>query len=339
MEMQEGRSTDLTYELLKGAIDVHVHPGPHIKSSPRLSDPIQTAIEARDAGMRALVYLDVSQMTNGITWLVNRHVPDFQVFGGLILNSVYDGMNPRAVKTAIHYGDGAKYIQFGTHCSHYQASREGRYIDGKYVLLKDLYPKFRKEELARSIRIPVDEKPDQKLDEILKLIAENPHMYIDTGHISPEEAVRLVDLKKKYGYEKVVVSSSVAKVAGIDQLKYMVNKGALVEFTYAAYAAGVVIPGTHYYIEPEYMSIDEGMTDTPTGGIRQVYDLITAIGPENCVLGTDLGRYTMATPLAGMREFIACLLDMGITPQDIRIMTRRNPEWLLGLEPQESQSE
>lgn len=55
-ELREGRSLALTFELLKGAIDVHVHAGPHLKSSPRRVDPIEAAIQARDAGMRAIVF-------------------------------------------------------------------------------------------------------------------------------------------------------------------------------------------------------------------------------------------------------------------------------------------
>jgi len=45
--LQEGRSLELTQELLKGAIDIHVHPGPHLKSSPRRLDPIEVADGSR----------------------------------------------------------------------------------------------------------------------------------------------------------------------------------------------------------------------------------------------------------------------------------------------------
>ena len=96
--LPEGRSLDLTYRLLEGAIDIHVHAGPHLTSSPRRVDPFEAAQEAKAAGMQAIVFLDVFEMTNGTSWLVNKVVPDFQTFGGLILNTVYGGMNPRAVK-------------------------------------------------------------------------------------------------------------------------------------------------------------------------------------------------------------------------------------------------
>ena len=57
--LPEGRSLERSEELLRGAIDIHVHAGPHIFSSPRRVDPFQAAIQARDAGMRAIVYMDV----------------------------------------------------------------------------------------------------------------------------------------------------------------------------------------------------------------------------------------------------------------------------------------
>lgn len=336
--LPEGRSLELTHDLLRGAIDIHVHPGPHLKSSPRRMDPIETAIEARDAGMRAIVLKDVFEMSNGTAWLVNRHVPDFKVYGGLILNTVYGGMNPRAFKTAIYYGDGAKYLDFGAHSTYYQAAKEGRMVDGKFVALSELYPKFKTEELDRCIRIPLDKDPGPELNEMLQLLAGNPQIYVDTGHLSVEEAIRLVDLKEKYGYERMVVSSSVTKNAKMEHLKYMADKGALIELSFGSYTAPQMIPLTHYYVEKEYASIDEGMTASPGSGIREVADQIQALGAEHCIMSTDFGRYALPTPVEGLRQFIACMLDLGILPEDIRTMIRTNPERLLGLAPLEDQT-
>ena len=331
MILPEGRSLELSKELLVGAIDVHVHAGPHIFSSPRRLDPIQAAIQARDAGMQAIVFMDVFEMSNGTAWLVNRAVPDFQTYGGLILNTVYGGMNPRAVKTAIHYGSGAKYISFGAHSTYYQAAREGRMVNGKFVPLSELYPKFRTEELERCIQIPVDAAPTPELDEILQLIAANPHIYLNTGHVSPTEAVRLVDLAEQYGIDRVLVASAVAKEADLEQLQYMAGKGAYIEYTLAAYTHTTPIPKTHYYVEREYASIDEGMDLGQSGSIRLAAEQIQAIGPEYCIVGTDFGVYTLPEPVEGLREFVACLLDLGLPPGDIQKLIKTNPERLLGL--------
>lgn len=331
MILPEGRSLELSKELLVGAIDMHVHAGPHIFSSPRRLDPVQAAIQARDAGMQAIVFMDVFEMSNGTAWLVNRVVPDFQTFGGLILNTVYGGMNPRAVKTAIHYGAGAKYISFGAHSTYYQAAREGRLVEGKFVPLSELYPKFRTEELERCIRIPLDEPPTPELDEILQLIAANPHIYLNTGHVSPEEAVRLVDLAQEYGIGRVLVASAVTKEAELEQLQYMAGQGAFIEYTLAAYTHTTPIPKTHYYVEREYASIDEGMDLGQSGSVRLAAEQIQALGAGHCIIGTDFGVYTLPEPVEGLREFVACLLDLGIPPDDIRQLVKTNPERLLGL--------
>lgn len=333
MLLPPGRSLELSQELLKGAIDIHVHAGPHIFSSPRRVDPLQAASEARDAGMRALVYMDVFEMSNGTSWLVNRAIPDFQTFGGLIMNTVYGGMNPRVVKTALHYGSGAKFISFGAHSTYYQASREGHIVDGKFVPLSELYPKFKCEELDRCIRIPLNEPPGAELDEILTLIAEHPKVYLNTGHVSVDEALRLIELAKEYGIAKVLVASSVTKIATLKELKQMVAQGAFIEYTLAAYTHTTPIPKTHYYVEREYMSIDEGMHEAPGGGVKLVSEQIRELGAEHCILATDFGVYTLPTPVEGFREFIACMLDLGLSAKDIQTMIKTNPERLLDLEP------
>jgi hypothetical protein len=284
--------------------------------------------------MRAIVYMDVFELSNGTSWIVNRVVEDFETFGGLIMNTVYGGMNPRAVKTALYYGTGAKYISFGAHSTYFQAAREGKLVDGKFVPLSELYPKFKEEELDRCIRIPLDDEPiPPELDEILRLVAEHPHVYLNTGHISVPEALRLVELCGEYGIKRILVASSVTKIATMAELRTMANAGAFIEYTLAAYTHTTPIPKTHYYVEREYMSIDEGMDTAPDGGVKKVAEQIMELGAEHCILASDFGVYTLPTPVEGFRNFVACMLDLGLPAHDITTMIRSNPERLLGLEP------
>ena len=331
MVLPEGRSFELSKELLQGSIDVHVHATPHLPSSPRRLDPVEAAIQARDAGMRTIVLMDVFEMSNGIAWLVNRLVPDFKVYGGLILNTVYGSLNPRAVKTAISYGDGAKFISFGTHSTYFQASREGRIVDGKFVPLSQLYPEFKREEVDRAIRIPVDGTMTKELDAILSIIASNPDVYMNTGHVSPAEAIRLVELGNTYGISNILVATAVTKASTTEQLAYMVELGAFIEYTLAAYTHTTPIPKTHYYPELEYAAIDEGMGEQTSGGIRLAAEQIQTLGAENCIIATDFGVYTLPDPVEGLREFIAALLDLGTPLEDIRKLVATNPGKLLGL--------
>jgi microsomal dipeptidase-like Zn-dependent dipeptidase len=145
------------------------------------------------------------------------------------------------------------------------------------------------------------------------------------------EAIRLVDLSEEYDIEKVVVSSAVTKIADMEQLRYMADKGAYIEFTLAAYTHTTSIPKTHYYVEREYASIDEGMSEGPSGGIKKVAQQIQELGAESCIIATDFGVYTLPEPVEGLREFIASLLDLGIPIEDIKKMTNENPMRVLEL--------
>jgi hypothetical protein len=321
------RSRKKSEELLMGAIDIHVHAGPHLISSPRSVNPVSAAIEAKEAGMRGIVYMDVFNMSVGTSWIVNQVVEGFTTYGGIILNTVYGGMNPRAVKSAVYYGSGARFVSFGAHSTYYQAYKEGRYEDGKWIILREKYPKFVEEELNRCIRIPQG-KPGLELAEILEIIAANPQIYLVTGHVSNEEAFRLIELSKEFGIKKVVVSGYVISNMSDVDIEKVVASGAYVEKSLAGFTHTMTIPKTHYYVEEEYRGMNKETINT---GIAGVAAQISKFGPENFIINTDFGVYTLPTPVEGMREFIACLLDMGLSEEDIRTVSSTNPGRLLGL--------
>ena len=334
-ETYYNRSMDLPRELLRGAIDLHVHAGPHLRSSPRSVDPMEAALQAKAAGMRGLVYMDVMENSSGIAWLLNRHVDGIELFGGIILNTVYGGMNPRAVRTALYYGDGAKFVSFGAHSTYHLASQEGRMVEGEPVLLQHLYPKFAEQELARAIRIPLEDPVPPDLDEILRLIGEHSDVYLNTGHVSAGEALRLIELAPRYGIElnRVLVAHVARNDMTMEQQKQVAEAGAWLEGTYAdcgVYPGG--IGRTHYYPEQEYIN---QLSISSPGAPRNVGDLgrqIREIGVEHFILGTDYGIRGVATPVEGMRQLIANLLDMEFSVEEIRMLTGGNAAKLLGLD-------
>ena len=82
-------------------------------------------------------------------------------------------MNPRSVRTALHMGDGCRFISFGSHCTFFSASTESTVTSGKIVPLKDAFPEFAETELSRAISIPLDDPLPKTLTEILEMIAEH----------------------------------------------------------------------------------------------------------------------------------------------------------------------
>jgi hypothetical protein len=63
-------------ELLKGAIDVHLHAGPSV--FPRLMDAVEAAEAARAAGMRGIVIKHHHTPTVDRAYLVHRAVPEVE---------------------------------------------------------------------------------------------------------------------------------------------------------------------------------------------------------------------------------------------------------------------
>ena len=327
---QNNRSKKKSEAFLQGAIDIHVHPGPHLTSSPRSTDPVSAAIEAREAGMRALVIMDVFNMSVGTAWLVNQQVDGIDVHGGIILNTVFGGMNPRAVRTALYYGSGARFVSFGAHSTYFQASREGRYENGEWVTLSERYPEFAEDELSRCIQIPLG-KPDRYRDEILQLIADHPDVYLVTGHVSNEEAFRLIELSHEYNIDRVVVSNAVVENMSDAEIGAAVDAGVYLERLLAAHTHTTPIPKTHYYVEEKYRAMDEGLQGPSARGVARVADEIKTFGADHFIIGTDFGVYTLPTPVEGMREFIACLMDLGLSDEEIRKVSATNPGRLLGV--------
>lgn len=330
-ERPDHRSMDLPDALVRGTIDVHVHAGPHLRSSPRRVDPFQAAIQARDAGMRAIVYMDVLFESAGTAWMVGRMIEGIDVFGGIILNSAFGGMNPRAVRTALAYGDGARFVSFGAHSTHHLASREGRYVNGQVVLLKDLYPKFAEQELSRAIQIPIDGQPTTDLDEILSLVAEHPTTYLNTGHVSADEALALVRLARRYGIANVLVAHVPRAEMTLDQQREAIDQGAFLEATLADQVYPGGIPRTHYYTETEYRPEVVVGRVKHNGGFTAFADTVRTLGTDRFVLGTDYGIRAGPPPVEGMRMLVGALLDLDFTPEEIERLTATNAARLLSL--------
>ena len=323
------RSMELPDELLRGAIDSHIHAGPVLVSNPGRFDPFQVAEQAKAAGMRAIVFYDVFGTSGGTAWLVSRRVSGIDVFGGMILSSCQGGLNPRAVKTALYYGSGVKFVSLGAHCTYFKATTEARLVDGKLIPIKDRYPKFAKEEVSRAIKIPLKDPLPPELEEILKLIADHPDVYLNTGHVSGEEVIRLLDLADRFGIKKVLVAHPARLQLTLEQQKEAAGRGAymegaLVDWLYPS------VPRTHYYVEREYM--DETCLLKGRMTASAWANQIKAIGPEHFVLATDYGIRAASTPLEGMRTLITTLLDLEFSVGEIQTMIATNPARLLDLD-------
>ena len=90
-------------ELMRGAIDMHLHHGPEAGSG-RVYDALELSVESQKAGLRSIVLKHNHFSTAPLAYFANKVVRDIVVFGSITLNYEVGGLNPIAVKVAGQMG-------------------------------------------------------------------------------------------------------------------------------------------------------------------------------------------------------------------------------------------
>lgn len=142
---------------------------------------------------------------------------------------------------------------------------------------------------------------------VIGLIAQHK-LVLATGHSSPEEVLLLIREAKRQGVEHIVVTHATNNFVGMSvaQMREAAALGALLEFVW-------VRPGT--------------------AAVAATVQAIRSVGPESCILSSDLGQAANPLHPAGLEGFFAELLKQGLTQAEIDRMSKRNPAVLLGLNP------
>lgn len=145
--------------------------------------------------------------------------------------------------------------------------------------------------------------------EILKVVAKYD-MSLSTGHSSPAESIMIIKAAKAAGVKRIYVQHPMLARVGmsIEVQKQAAKEGALLEY----------VLGEALGSQKEF----EHWAD----GIKQV-------GPENVLIGSDLGQWGRAVPTDGYKLVIPRLLKAGFTQAQIDTMTKKNPARFIGLDP------
>ncbi len=291
-------------ELLKGAIDVHLHTGPSV--FPRLMDAVEAAEAARAAGMRGIVIKHHHTPTVDRAYLVHRAVPEVEVYGGVTLNYAVGGLNPFAVDAALRLG--AKVIWMPS----VDALNHTRHFGelGKYGSRLD-YDKPRIYKGMEGITVFDDEGGlDPRVGQILDLVAD-AGAAVATSHLDFEESKALVDEARRRGVKKLVAThvGFVTASLSVEEQKWMAERGVFLELCYSS-------------LSPAWRCTS----------IAEVAEAIHEVGPEHYVLASDLGQVHNPPPPEGLRIYVMMLLERGFDPDEIRVMVKENPERLLGLD-------
>ena len=145
--------------------------------------------------------------------------------------------------------------------------------------------------------------------QVIALVAKH-RLVLATGHSAPAEGLMLVREGRRQGVEHMVVTHAMNAPVLMDvpQMQEAAKDGAFIEFVGGSLAAA-----------------DAGAR------IDRFADAIRKIGPEFCVLSSDLGQVGNALPPDGFGAFLVALRTRGFTEQEIDRMSKHNPARLLGL--------
>ena len=148
-----------------------------------------------------------------------------------------------------------------------------------------------------------------EVKQVIALIAKHG-LVLATGHSSPDEGLMLLREGRRQGVQHMVVTHAMNPpvVMDVRQMKEATSLGAFIEFVGGSLTTA---------------DADER--------VARFADAIKQIGPQFCVLSSDLGQQGNALPPDGFGAFLAALRAKGLSDEDIAVMARRNPARLLGL--------
>ena len=146
-----------------------------------------------------------------------------------------------------------------------------------------------------------------EVHDILQIVRRHD-IALASGHLAPGEALTLFRAAGGLGVQRLIATHPEGK-ASREELGLMASVGAYVEFTFLSCMPGV---------------------NRSTPG--EMAAAIKRLGPERCVVSTDLGQWANPVPAEGMRMAIAALLDAGLTPDQVSTLVKGNPRKLVSLD-------
>jgi uncharacterized protein DUF6282 len=148
-----------------------------------------------------------------------------------------------------------------------------------------------------------------EVKQVLGIIAKNK-LTLETGHIAPEESLIIIREARSLGVERIVVTHALSAPVNMSvaQMQQAAKAGAYLELVYNA-------------VEGKYKAHD----------IQDYVDAMRAVGPDHCIMSTDLSQIGNPLHPDGMAAFIQALLGHGFTQSEIDQMAKKNPAIVLGL--------
>jgi hypothetical protein len=289
--------------ILQGAYDLHTHSGPDCL--PRKFDDFEMAQRVIDSGMAGFAIKSHYFCTADRATLTNKIYPKCHAVGTMWLNNSVGGMNPVGVDMAGRAG--AKIIGFPTVDTEASITRTFELPPEKRGYWARIIIEMKEEGIElKPVKIfGEDGKPLPVVYDVLDTIAKH-NMILATGHTKAEETVELVKAAHERKIERIIAThvSSQSTFHDLDTQKELVKYGAYLEHCTNGVSSGKI---------PYELMLNQ----------------IQTMGPEHCIICTDLGQPKNKYPDEGILDLCNMFLESGMPESDVRKMIVDNPKTLL----------
>ena len=275
---------------IAGLMDTHVHAAPDVFG--RSMDDEEVAILYKERGLEALVLKNHVVATADRAWFARKHVAGLKVFGGIVLNSAVGGINPDAVNWMWRMQGGfGRVVWFPTfdadnHVKHFKDAPEAIKVLG-----------------AGGKVLPA-------VRDVLKICAEQK-LVVHTGHLSPTEALAVIEAGRDAGVSRLVVTHAQFEVVNMSlaQMEKAASMGAKLELC----AMGTLMgPEAHLAWMRHWRRVK----------VEETAAAVKQLGAQNFVLATDLGQTGNPSPADGLQLFVTDLMTAGVSKDDVTKMGR-----------------
>lgn len=269
-------------ELLKGAVDLHQHPGP--SPIPRRMTIMEAVEDASNAGFRALVCKSHhDNMAPMIEVLRTVGLDDFgvEVYGGVALNWYEGNVSPYVVENALYSGGKIVWLPTISSAAHLAKDHAPGSVFANPVL-----------KVGPANRVTDDDgKPTQDVRDVFDVIAKFDAI-LNFGHLSADEIDAVMPAAVEAGVTRMIVSHPPLLAGGSpERTVSWAKQGAKIE----------QVIGTVRRME-----------------LEQLNAYVDAVGVENTFLASDYGQQHNPLPVSGYQFTARRLLDGGWSEEKVR---------------------
>ena len=283
--------------VLNGVCDLHIHAAPDIKE--RTVNELELCRTAKETGYKAVMFKSNVWSCHDRAYIVRQALPGFACFGSLVMNLAFgERVNIHTAKQALNTsGNLCRCIWMPTQDASYPPLAEAGHT-GKTIPVADTAGKILPEVV-----------------QVMELCAEADIIFA-TGHSSPDESLAMARTAKEIGLKRFVITHANSRIWKLthDQIRQAVDLGAWIEYCYLPrlWGPGTGLPNMERQTKEEFLSY-----------IRLV--------PERSFVSTDLGYAGLPDPVTGMGMCIEEMASSDVPQQEIAMLVRKNPAWLLNL--------